>query len=204
MRKGSKGLPILAPCTYKADGDTGGDGQDQPGTGADIAAGDSPARVLRGFRVAYVFDVSQTDGAPVPDVRPELLTVDAPAALWDALAAQIAAAGYTITRGPCLLSGANGTTEALTRTVTVRADVDDAQAAKTLAHELAHIACGHLDGGYDYQGCRGVAEAEAESVAYIVTAWAGLDAAATPCPTWPAGPAETPQSCTAPPRPSPP
>lgn len=42
--------------------------------------------------------------------------------------------------------------------------------------------CGHLDGGYDYQVCRGVAEAEAESVAYIVTAWAGLDAAAYTVP----------------------
>lgn len=182
VRKSSKGLPILAPCTYRATAeDTGGDGQDQPGTDADTAAGQTPARVLRGFRVAYVFDVSQTDGAPVPDVRPELLTGDAPAALWDALAAQIAAAGYRITRGRCLF-GANGTTEALTRTVTVRADVDDAQAAKTLAHELAHIACGHLDGGYDYRGCRGVAEAEAESVAYIVTAWAGLDSAAYTVP----------------------
>jgi len=175
-------LPILAPCAYKTTiKDTGNDGSDQPGTGADTATGETPARVLHGFRMAYVFDVSQTDGAPVPDVRPELLTGDAPAALWDALAAQVTAAGYSMTRGRCLF-GANGTTEPLTRTVTVRADVDDAQAAKTLAHELAHIACGHLDGGYDYQGCRDVAEAEAESVAYIVTAWAGLDAAAYTVP----------------------
>ena len=182
VRKGSKGLPILAPCTYRATAeDTGGDGQDQPGTDADTAAGQTPARVLRGFRVAYVFDVSQTDGAPVPDVRPELLTGDTPAALWDGLAEQVEAAGFTVSRGPCW-GGANGITDALTRTVTVRADVDDAQAVKTLAHELAHILCGHTADDYDYQGCRGQAEAEAESVAYIVTAWAGLDTAAYTVP----------------------
>ncbi len=64
----------------------------------------------------------------------------------------------------------------------VRPDVADAQAVKTLAHELAHIECGHSADGYDYQGCRGQAEAEAESVAYIVTAWAGLDSGAYTVP----------------------
>lgn len=29
-------------------------------------------RILRGFRVAYVWDESQTDGEPIPDVRPQL------------------------------------------------------------------------------------------------------------------------------------
>jgi hypothetical protein len=33
--------------------------------------------VLRGFRVAHVFDISQTDGDPLPDIVPELLTGDA-------------------------------------------------------------------------------------------------------------------------------
>jgi hypothetical protein len=74
--------------------------------------------------------------------------------------------------------------------VRVRPDVADAQAVKTLAHELAHIECGHTAEGYDYTGCRGRAEAEAESVAYIVTAWAGLDSGAYTVPyvaAWSAG-----------------
>ena len=61
---------------------------------------------------------------------------------------------------------------------------------KALAHELAHIECGHTADDYDYRGCRGRAEAEAESVAYIVTAWAGLDAGAYTVPyvaAWSAG-----------------
>ena len=144
--------------------------------------------MLRGFRVAHVFDISQTEGDPLPEIRPELLTGDAPAALWEALAAQVAAHGYALTRGDCGL--ANGLTDPAARTVRVRPDVADAQAVKTLAHELAHIECGHTAVDFDYRGCRGRAEAEAESVAYIVTAWAGLDSGAYTVPyvaAWSAG-----------------
>ena len=175
MRKGERGLAILAPCRYKPNDESGDSASTGERSVGEPAAPDGARRVLRGFRVAHVFDVSQTEGDELPDVHPELLTGDAPARLWDGLAEQIAAAGYTVQRGPC--GGANGLTDPNSRTVTVRADVDDAQAVRTLAHELAHIVCGHLIEGFDYRGCRGRAEAEAESVAYIVTAWAGLDAA---------------------------
>ena len=192
--KGSTGLAILAPCTYTPKStDTG-----QAAPAAATATGkpadgdaDRPARAqLRGFRVAHVFDISQTDGDPLPDSVPQLLTGDAPAALWESLAAQIAAHGYTLVREDC--GQANGVTDPAARTVRVRPDVADAQAVKTLAHELAHIECGHTADGFDYRGCRGraEAEAEAESVAYIVTAWAGLDAGAYTVPyvaAWSAG-----------------
>ncbi|MBN1094024.1 hypothetical protein JKP75_16560 [Blastococcus sp. TML/M2B] len=65
--------------------------------------------MLRGFRVAHVFDVSQTEGDPLPDVRPELLTGDATAAQWEAPATGVAAQGYTLTRGRC--GQANGFTD---------------------------------------------------------------------------------------------
>ncbi|WP_336029216.1 ArdC-like ssDNA-binding domain-containing protein [Geodermatophilus sp. FMUSA9-8] len=198
--KGSTGLAVLAPCTYTpkstdpgqaapaaatATGTSTGTAGEPAGGDADQRAG---ARVLRGFRVAHVFDISQTDGDPLPEIRPELVTGDAPAALWDALADQVAAHGYTLTREDC--GQANGLTDPAAHTVRVRPDVADAQAVKTLAHELAHIECGHTADGFDYRGCRGRAEAEAESVAYIVTAWAGLDAGAYTVPyvaAWSAG-----------------
>jgi hypothetical protein len=183
--KGSTGLAVLAPCTYTVENAGSGQHTDHaaPGTAARTGTAEQPAggdadqragaRVLRGFRVAHVFDISQTGGDPLPDIVPELLTGDAPAALWQALAAQVTAHGYTLTREDC--GRANGVTDPAARTVRVRPDVADAQAVNTLAHELAHIECGHTADGYDYRGCRGRAEAEAESVAYIVTAWAGLD-----------------------------
>ena len=129
-------------------------------------------RLFRGFRVVHVFDPSQCDGPPLPDVRPATLTGDAPGPLWHSLAAQVEAAGFTLERGGC--AGANGRTDYATRTVRVRDDVDAAQAAKTLAHDhvLLH------DGGEYNTGCRGRAEVEAESVAFLVLSSVGLDAGA--------------------------
>lgn len=86
---------------------------------------------------------------------------------------QVAAYGYTLTREAC--GAGQRSYRPGPRTIRVRPDVADAQAVKTLAHEFAHIECGHTADGYDYRGCRGRAEVEAESVAYIVTALAGLD-----------------------------
>lgn len=120
-----------------------------------------------------MFDIAQTDGEPLPDVAPALLTGEAPVDLWDGLAAQVTGRGYRLERGEC--RGANGYTDPTSGTVRVRGDVDDAQAVKTLAHELAHIECGHVEKLPTYATCRGRWEVEAESVAYVVPAAAGMD-----------------------------
>jgi len=159
VRKGQHGIAILAPCVYRK----------RPVD--DVEADDSPelARILRGFRVAYVWDESQTDGEALADVRPQLLVGDDTAQLWAGLAAQVTAAGFTLERGDC--NGANGVTDFLARTVRVRADVDDLQAAKSLCHEWAH---GLLHGPGQDPIARNRAEVEAESVAYVVCQAAGM------------------------------
>ncbi len=161
VRKGERGIAILAPCVSRA----------RPLDDDEAAEHPELVRILRGFRMAHVWDISQTDGETLPEVRPTLLAGEAPAGLWEALAQQVAEAGYQLERGEC--SGANGRTNFLTRTVTVRDDVDDAQAVRTLAHELAHVWLHDPDDGAHH---RGIAEIEAESVAYIVTHAAGLAA----------------------------
>ena len=159
VRRGEAGLAILAPCVSRG----------RPLEEAEADERPELARVLRGFRVAHVFDVAQTEGEPLADVRPELLAGQAPEGLWNSLATQVADAGYRLERGQC--GGANGRTDFRTRVVTVRDDVDDAQAAKTLAHELAHV---RLHDPGDAHHHRGVAEVEAESVAYVICSAVGL------------------------------
>ena len=179
VRKGERGIGILAPCTYRPKAATSATAATDhaSGPGKDEHGGETPAaggKQVRGFRVVHVFDVAQTDGEPLPDIAPALLTGQAPAGLWDDLAGQVTGHGYTLERGDC--SGANGYTDPTRRVVRVRADVDDAQAVKTLAHELGHIECGHVEDLPTYLTCRGRCEVEAESVAYVVAAAHGLDA----------------------------
>jgi antirestriction protein ArdC len=165
VRKGERGIPILAPCTYKTDAESDDAG---PATGADVTGDGTPRRVLRGFRVVYVFDITQTEGDPVPDVTPVLLDGDDPGRLWDALAAQVESAGYVLDRADC--SPANGVTDYLTRRVSVRPDLSAAQSCKTLAHELGHVLL-HAPGDGIPRERR---EVEAESVAYVVCQASGL------------------------------
>ena len=47
----------------------------------------------------------------------------------------------------------------------------------TLSHELGHQECGHVGDLSTYRTCRGRCEVEAASVAYVVAASVGLDAA---------------------------
>jgi DNA primase len=182
VTKGEKGLVILAPVIRRADpADTPAAAAGNPTTPAPEPAGadpGAPSRRVVGFRPAYVWDVAQTTGEPLPiPPRPQLLAGQAPPGLWDTLAGLVAERGFTVARGDC--GGANGRTDYPSRTVRVRADVDDAQAVKTLAHELAHVLL-HDPGDFPAggtAGCRGSREVEAESVAYLIAADAGLDTA---------------------------
>ena len=172
VRRGERGLTILAPIVRRVpieeqtEGSPPAERQPEPAAGA--------RRVLAGFKAVAVFDVSQTDGPPLPVVAPELLVGDAPAALFDGLAREVAATGFELRRADC--SPANGTTDFLARTVTVRPDCSTAQAAKTLAHELGHVLLHDDERFRTLRGvdCRGVAEVEAESVAFLVCRSAGL------------------------------
>ncbi|MGQ0631517.1 MAG: ArdC-like ssDNA-binding domain-containing protein [Sporichthyaceae bacterium] len=180
VRKGEKGIAILAPCLYRPRdaGDRAAPELPPPtaSTQSQLRESES-ARQVRGFRVVHVFDLNQTEGHPLPEVAPAQLRGGAPPWLVDRLVDAIRGDGFTVERGPCE-RGANGHTDFATRTVRVRDDVDEAQAAKTLAHELGHIRADHeprfLAEYRTSMGCRAQAEVEAESIAYLVAHAAGL------------------------------
>jgi len=179
VRKGERGIAILAPCTYRP---TVADqaepaapaGQEPTTTGGGGAAPDAGGKQVRGLHGQHVFALSQTEGAPLPEVGPTLLVGQAPAGLWDALEGQVHGHGYTVHRGDT--GRANGWTDPTSRTVRVSGGVDDAQAVKTLIHELAHIEAGHVADLPTYATCRGRCEVEAESIAYVVATAHGIDA----------------------------
>ncbi|MFV0307088.1 MAG: ArdC-like ssDNA-binding domain-containing protein [Desertimonas sp.] len=177
--KGQSGYMIFAPVTARLATTT----PSNPESWRRLDRGEKPrpGEVMRskmiGVKPAYVWDVSQTDGEPVPErPRPVLLEGEAPPGLWDGLAGLVARQGFALNdvAGAQVLAGANGVTDFADRTVAIRSDMDDAARVKTLAHELAHIVLGHEDrrgGGLH----RGIGEVEAESVAMMVTAAWGMD-----------------------------
>ena len=177
VRKGEHGIVILAPMTFTrrtTDTDSAapdGDANAPADPGA-APRGEGTVQTFTRFRTVHVFDIDQTDGDPLPGLA-DRLTGTGHQALWDGLARLVAGRGYTLIR---TTSGPDGYTQPRSCTVGVRADVDDAHAVLVLAHELAHIWCGHTDTDFDYLAHRGIAEVEAQSVAAIIAAAHGLDA----------------------------
>lgn len=177
VKRGEHGIAILAPCVYPAPPGTSGEESTVDASAMLAAEPQTSARHLRGFRIVHVFDVTQTDGAPLPDVSPAALVGAGPDGLWDRLASLAQNDGYRVERGPCR-QGAMGYTDFRAKVIRVRDEVDGAQAVKTLAHELGHIRANHLERFPHYgasQACRGQAEVEAESIAFLLAAGAGLD-----------------------------
>lgn len=169
VRRGEKAIRILGPVTRKvelADRSTGEPVRDAEGRPQFV-------RQLVGVRPVSVFDASQVDPPVQTPPEPTLLRGEAPPGLWDSLAELVAAEGFRLTRGDC--GGANGLTDYTARDVRVRADVDDAQSAKSLIHELAHVLIRPEPGEVYAGACRGRREVEAESVAYVVAAAHSLD-----------------------------
>ncbi len=179
MRKGERQIKIWKPTKRRVTKPEPAAGQTQEAAGkaADAPGAGRGEKVRTGFILVNVVDAGQLDNPPGPAgvALPAELHGDAPAGLWDGVARLVAADGFAVERGDC--GTAYGTTNFAARTVRVREGVEPAQAAKTLAHELAHIRMGH-DGAMPGQ----VREVEAESVACIVTAVVGLDSLAYSVP----------------------
>lgn len=141
VMKGQSGYAILAPVTarFASANPTDPDSWRRLARGEKPAFGEAVRSRLVGLKPAHVWDISQTDGEPIPETpRPTLLQGQAPEGLWDGLADQITAHdfGLRLVSDARSIGGANGLTDYMTREVSVRMDMDDAAQVKTLAHDL--------------------------------------------------------------------
>lgn len=128
---------------------------------------------LLGFKVGSVWDVSQTDGPPLPP--PNVIAGASTSELWRALAHQAQSAGYTLVDGNSGHRGRDGYTDYQARTVVISGGLDDVSAVARLAHEVAHLRM-HSPKEIATSGgamCQGIREIEAESVAYVLMAHNG-------------------------------
>lgn len=180
VASGQHGYAILAPRTarFASTEPTDVGSWRRLANGERPRPGEAVQPKLIGVRPAYVWDVSQTYGRPIPErPTPRMLRGEAPPGLHGALAALIRSAGFALsmTADAAALDGANGRTDFVQRTVVFRGDLDDAAQVKTLAHELAHVRLHDTADGLDQPSHRGIGEVEAESVALMIGAAHGMD-----------------------------
>jgi hypothetical protein len=150
VRKGEKGLAIMAPIVRRREVEADGDN----------------ARAIVGFRAAYVFDVDQTDGEPLP--APVEASGD-PGAKTALLKAAILEQGIALEYVD-ELGGALGTSSG--GRIRVLNGLSPAMEFTTLVHEHAHELLHRAD---DRPGSRDTRELEAEAVAFVVGGAVGLN-----------------------------
>ncbi|MDP9906061.1 ArdC-like ssDNA-binding domain-containing protein [Arthrobacter bambusae] len=135
--------------------------------------------LITGWRGQAVFDVSQTQGAPLLVPRPGNSSVEAPQ-LWASLAGVARSHGFSINVTDAQYGLTSGFTDFGQRQVQVGGWLNAEERIAVLAHELGHVL---LHGPDDNVGKlygssvdhRGLAEVEAESVAYTVLKAHGID-----------------------------
>lgn len=154
VRQGERAIRILAPCLSRREA--------REGDEVSVPA-------LLGFRVARVFDYSQTEGRELAQpVR--TLAGEGSGAELPRLAQRAVELGFQL-HFTQLWGTRNGDCSHALRRIRIREDLPADHKLKTLAHELAHAVL-H---GPDFQGTRALAELEAESVAYLVCRELGVD-----------------------------
>ena len=170
VRKGSKGLAILAPCIKKVEvfkePENKSEYHDQKGE-------KETKKVISGFRIAYVYDIADTDGSD------EMLPV-----LVKGLSGNSESEREIFIRLMKVISkefvvkeitgtASKGSYNLETGIITVRSDLEYLQRIKTLLHETAHAYDFIMNPEEDIP--RNRREILAESVAFVVSMRLGLD-----------------------------
>ena len=170
VKKGSKGLAILAPCIRKVEVFKEPENKNLY---HDEEAEKEVKKVLSGFRIAYVYDIADTDGDD--SMLPVLVTGlagngEQEKEIYERLFA-------VISKEHCVheVSGtaSKGSFNLETKVISIREDLEYLQKIKTLLHEYAHLLDFQMHPEDDIS--RNRRELIAESVAFIVSLRLGLD-----------------------------
>lgn len=168
VKKGEKAIHILAPIMRKVKKEQG----DAEG-GDDVAQQDDETEVkIPAFRVVSVFDISSTEGEPIPEigVKELLSTVDGYEDFKQAI--------VTVAPVPVSFENVEGESKGhfdrLAGRIVIKAGMSESQTLKTLVHEVAHSIL-HGKDAAEPEKDRNTKEVEAEGVAFTVCSHFGID-----------------------------
>ena len=168
VKRGERGITILAPCPYRRQ-------EEVEEAAPDGSSSTSIQWVQRmGFRTVTVFDVSQTEGKPLPELVKKL-TGDA--AQYESMVAALRGISPYPISIESFPGGAYGCCDFVEQRILVQPDMSQTQTIKTMIHEVSHakLHAPEKTGELPQHKQRFVREMEAESVAYVVCRHFGID-----------------------------
>lgn len=179
VKKGEQGIRILAPAPYKIKEERE---KIDPVTGEVMLNQDGMPQTeeieikIPAFRAVSVFDVSQTDGEPLPELEANVLlsTVEG---YEDFIKAVTFVAPVPI-EFEDIPGDSKGYFHTEKNRIAVQEGMAESQTLKTMLHETAHSVLHHKEVGGDLSvppKDRNTKEVEAESIAYTVCQHFGID-----------------------------
>ena len=161
VKKGEKGIKILAPCKYKVETDE----KDENG--------DPKLMELTGFRVVTVFDLAQTEGKELPSIGADELTGDVKD--YEKIFKALVSISPVPIRFEEIEGGAKGYYHDGEKRIALQSGMSEAQTIKTLLHEVSHATYHSREAMQEETPIdRRHKETEAESIAFCVGSALGI------------------------------
>ena len=178
VKKGEKGIRILAPAPYKIKEER--DKIDPVTQELLLDKDGNPQKeeveiTIPAFRAVSVFDVAQTDGKPIPELAAKELLSDVEG-YQDMIRAVEAISPVPIELEE-IAGDSKGYYDREAKRIAVQENMSESQTLKTMIHEVAHSKLHSKEVEQDEQmkKDRNTKEVEAESIAYTVCQHFGID-----------------------------
>ena len=180
VKKGEKAIKILAPAPFKAKKEVPRlDAQGKPVTGKDGKPVTEVQEIqVPAFKIVSVFDVSQTEGEPLPSIGTEELTGSVEQ--YEDFFKVLEQASPVPMAFEDIPGGSHGYYHLMEKRIAIQEGMSELQTLKTAIHEIAHAKLHAIDPEApameqtDRPDSR-TREVQAESVAYAVCQHYGLD-----------------------------
>ncbi|MBQ7372371.1 MAG: ImmA/IrrE family metallo-endopeptidase [Blautia sp.] len=161
VKKGEKAIKILAPMPHKFVKEVVNDD------------GETEEREVNfmTFRAVPVFDLSQTDGEDLPSLIHKLY---GSVQDFESVKRKLECIAPVPVSFEDITGSANGYFSPSEKRIAVKAGMSEEQTIKTLVHEISHSIL-HGEDGEEKDKDRRTMEVQAESIAYVVCNWIGVD-----------------------------
>ena len=178
VKKGEKGIQIIAPVIYKRKVE---EIKTDPDTGAPILDKDGNAIIEEKevqsarFKVVSVFDVSQTDGKPLPQLADEL---KGDVKHFDEFVEALKRSAPVTVEFKSMQENMDGYFSNSEQKIAIREGMSEVQTVCALVHEIAHSKLHNtaiLNEAEENQKNNRTQEVEAESISYAVCQYYGIE-----------------------------
>lgn len=170
VKKGEKGIKILAPMFFKKEPQEKDVPDSETHSSENHEQEENEEQIITRFKVVNVFDICQTEGKELPRLGVDALKGDVEH--YEAFYHSLEKTSPVPMAFEAIKDASHGYYDLVNKRIAIKAGLSQLQTIKTAIHEIAHAT---LHAAKNSNTDRSTAEVQAESIAYTVCSYYGLD-----------------------------